>query len=87
LVGTFNFEMLCLIYIYMMVVVLPDPFRGIGAWTNSTEAPQSGHAPRFGPEVKSGRSSAKDNSPERLRCGTIKEEMSQILQRVSAGAA
>jgi len=25
--------------------------------------------------------------PERLRCGTIPEEVSQILQRVSAGAA
>jgi len=27
------------------LVVLPDPFRGIGAWRNSTETQQSGHAP------------------------------------------
>jgi len=35
------------------VVVLPDPFRGMGAWRNSTETQQSGHASRSGPEVKS----------------------------------
>jgi len=32
---------------------------------------QSGHAPRSGPEVKNGRSSAEDGAPERLGCGTI----------------
>jgi len=51
-----------------LVVVLSDPFRGMGAWRNSTEAQQSGHAPRFGPEVKNG-SGAKDSVPEKLRCG------------------
>jgi len=34
------------------VVVLPDPFRGMGAWRNSTETQQSSQAPRSGPEVK-----------------------------------
>jgi len=41
------------------VVVLHDPFRGMGApaadahaWRNSTEIQQSGHVPRSGPEVK-----------------------------------
>jgi len=46
-----------------------------------------GHDPRSGPEVKNGRSSAKDDAPERLGCRAVKEEVSQILQRVSAGAA
>jgi len=32
--------------------MLPDPFRGVGAWKNSTETQQSGHDPRSGPEVK-----------------------------------
>jgi len=27
----------------VVVVVLPDPFRGIGAWRNSTETQQSDH--------------------------------------------
>jgi len=71
----------------VVVVVLPDPFRGMGAWRNSTVTQQSGHAPRSGPEVKNGRSDAEDGAPERLGCGTVKEEVSQILQRVSASAA
>jgi len=58
---------------YMVVVVLSDPFRGIGAWRNCAEIQPSGHAPRFGPEIKNGRSSAKDGTPERLRCGTLQE--------------
>jgi len=35
----------------LVVVVLPDPFRGMGAWKNSTETQQSGHALRSEPEV------------------------------------
>jgi len=47
-----------------------------------------GHAPRSGPEVKNGKNySVENGAQERLRCGTIQEEVSQILQRVSAGAA
>jgi len=64
------------------VVVLPDPFRGTGAWRNSTETKQSGHAQRSGPEVKNGRS-AKDRELERLGCGTF-QEVSYILQMVSS---
>jgi len=66
--------------------VLPDPFRRMGAWRNATETQQSGHAPGSGPEVKNGRSGAKDGALERLGCGTVKE-VSQILQKVSAGTA
>jgi len=50
----------------VMVVVLPDPFRGLGAWRNSTETKQPGHAQRSGPEVKNG-SSAKDGAPRRAQ--------------------
>jgi len=53
-----------------MVVLLSDLFRGMGAWRNSTKTQQSGHAPRSGPEVKYGRSSAEDGPSERLLCGT-----------------
>jgi len=51
----------------------------MGAWRKSTETQQSGHAQRSGPEVKN-RSGAEDGAP------TVKEEVSEILQRVSAGA-
>jgi len=43
----------------MVVVLIPNLFRGMGAWRNSTEIQQAGHAPRSGLEVKNG-SSAKD---------------------------
>jgi len=58
------------------MVVLPNPFRGIGSWRNSMETQKSGHVPWSGLEVKNGRSRAKDSTPERLRCGTIQEEVS-----------
>jgi len=58
--------------------LLLNQFSGGGGATraNSAETQQSGHAPRSGPEVKNGRSRAKDGAPERLRCGTIQKEMS-----------
>jgi len=56
--------------------VLPDPFQGMRAWKNSTETQQSGHAPRSEPEVKNGRSNAKDGALKRLGCQTAKEEVS-----------
>jgi len=65
----------------------PTPSEGWGAWRNSTDTQQSGHSPRSGPKVKNGRSGAEDGAPERLGCEIVKEEVSQILQRVSAGAA
>jgi len=37
--------------------------------------PTAGHAPRSGPEVKNGRSSAKGDAPKRLGYGTVKEEV------------
>jgi len=48
--------------------------------------PTVGPRPK-GPEVKNGGSNAEDGASERLRCGTVKEEVSHILQEVSAGAA
>jgi len=72
---------------YLVVVVLPDPFQGMRQWRNSMEIQQLGHAPRSRPEVKIGRSSAKNGALERLRYGTIQEEVNQILHRVSAGTA
>jgi len=37
---------------------------------DSAETQQSGHASRSGPEIKDGRSSAKDSVPTRINCGT-----------------
>jgi len=59
----------------------------MGAWKNSTKTQQSGHSPTSGSEVKNGRSGAEVGVSERLGCRTVKKEVSQILQRVSAGSA
>jgi len=45
-------------------VVLPYPFRGIGALRNSAETQQSDYT-----FTKNGSRSAKYSVPERLRCG------------------
>jgi len=54
-----------------LVVVLPDLFRGMGAWKNSTETQQSGHAPTSGPEVKNERIGSENSAPERLEYGAV----------------
>jgi len=47
--------------------------------------PTVGTRPKVWTRGKNG-SSAKDGAPERLGCGTIQEEVHQILQKVSTGA-
>jgi len=68
----------------MVVVALPDLFRGMGVWKNSAENQQSGHAPKPEPEIKDG-SSAKDGTPESPRCKTS-QKVSHMLQLMTAGA-
>jgi len=49
--------------------------------------PKSVHAPRSGPEIKDGRSSAKDGTPERFRCGKFQKEVHKPdLHLMTAGA-
>jgi len=38
------------------------------------ETKQSGHVPTAGPQIKDGTRSAKDGSPDRLRCGLIQKK-------------
>jgi len=49
--------------------------------------PTVGPRPKVWTRGQNGRSGDEDGAPERLGSGTVKEEGSQILQRVSAGAA
>jgi len=67
-------------------VVLPDLSEGWDA-VELHRDPTVGSRPRSGPEVKNGRSGAEDGTPDRLRCVTVKEKVSQILQRVFTDAA
>jgi len=58
-----------------MVVVLPEPLPRDGGAKKFCRDPTV----RSGPEVKNGRSSAKDGMPEKLRCKTVQREV-KILQ-------
>jgi len=61
------------------MVMLPDPFRGLGA--HLWEIQQSSHVQRSVPEIEEGRS---NGALERFRCGIVEKEMSQILQLTTA---
>jgi len=53
-----------------VVVMLPDPFRGMDPRREAQQGQQSGHAARFGPEIKDKKKrSAKDSALERLDAG------------------
>jgi len=69
----------------MVVVLLLDPFREIGARRNSAEARQSAHAPRSGPEIIDRRSSAEDGAPEGLRGEQSKSRLINYLQFMPVG--
>jgi len=56
-----------------VVVKLLDPF-GHGR-TPERPNTQSGHASRSGPEIKEERSRAKNDTPKRLRCWIVKNEV------------
>jgi len=57
-----------------IVVVLPTPFREMGARRNSAENQTFGPRPKVWTRGQNGTSSAKDGAPEGLRCGTIQGE-------------
>jgi len=74
--------------VYLSVVVeATRPLPRDGGVEEHHGDPTVGPRPKVWTEFKNGRSGAEDGEPERLGCETVKEEVSQILQRVSAGAA
>jgi len=80
------FEIDCNVF-YSWWWCYPTPSEGWGRGRTPRRPNSRDTPPRTGPEIKNGRSSAKDGAPERHRYVTIQEEVSQILQRVSAGTA
>ena len=62
-----------------VVVVLPDPFRGMGARRNYAVTQQSGHTPRSGPQIENRERGAKDRFAKGFRSTTVEEEMIEVL--------
>jgi len=50
------------------MVVLFDPFQGMGVQRNSMDTQLPGNSSRSGPKVKNEKSSAKNGASKRLRC-------------------
>jgi len=69
----------------MVVVVLPDTFRGMGAWRIPKKPNSRATHKAYGPEVKNEGSSAKDGVPKAQMRDNPKG--GKILQMMSAGAA
>jgi len=62
-----------LIQTSVVMVVLSDLFRGMGARKNTTETQQSSHTPWSGLEVKIGRSDTKYGAPRGSNAGQSRE--------------
>ena len=71
----------------LLFLLLPDPFRGMGAWRKAMEPQKPGNSPGSGPEVVERQRVAKERAAQRVRSWTEQNEIRGVLGRVSAGAA
>ena len=71
----------------LLLLLLPDPFRGMGAWRMTMEPQKPGNSPGSGPEVVERQRVAKERAAQRVRSWTEQNEIRGVLGRVSTGAA
>ena len=71
----------------LLLLSLPRPFRGMGAWRKTMEPQKPGNFPGPGPEVAERQRVAKERAAQRVRSWTVQNEMRGVLGRVSAGAS
>ena len=62
-----------------MLLLLPDAFRGMGAWRKTTELQKSGNSPGSEPEVVERMRVAKERAGQRVRSWTMQNEMRGVL--------
>ena len=72
---------------YHDFLLLPDPFRRMGAWRKTMESQKPGNCQRPGPEVVKKQRVAKERAAQKVRSWTVQNEIRVVLGRVSAGAA
>ena len=73
--------------ISILMLLLLDPFRGMGAWRKTFEPQKPGNSQGPGPEIVESRIIVKERAVQRVRSWTVQNEMRGVLERVSAGAA
>ena len=69
-----------------MLLLLPDPFRGMGACQKTMEPQKLGNSPGPEPEIVERQRVAKERAAQRVRSWAVQNEMRDVLGRVSAGA-
>ena len=71
----------------LLLLLLPNPFQGMGAWQNTMEPQKPGNFPGPGSEVVERQRVAKERAAQEFRSWTVQNEMRGVLGRVFAGAA
>ena len=70
-----------------MLLLLLDPFRGVGAWRKTIEPQNPGNSPEPGPEVLEKLKVSKERAAQKVRSRTVDGEMQSVLDRMNAGGA
>ena len=70
-----------------LLLLLPNPFRAMGAWRKTMEPQKPGNSPGPGPEVVERERIAKERATQRVCSWTVQNETKGVLGRVSAGTA
>ena len=71
----------------MMLFLLPEPFREIGAWWEDMGSQKLNNSTISGPEVVERKGVAKGRMPQQVRTRTVKSEKRGILCEMAASPA
>ena len=69
------------------MLLIPNPFRGMGAWQKTMEHYKLQNSPGSGPEVVKRHRVAKKQAALRVRSWTVQNDMSGVLGQVFGGAS
>ena len=70
-----------------LMLLLPDPFRGMRAWRKTMEPQKPSNCPRPALEVVERQRVVKERATQRVRSRTVQNDIRGVLERVSACAA
>ena len=71
----------------LALLLLHDPFLGMGAWWKAIEPHKPGNTPGPGPEVVERQRVAKERAVQGVRSWTAQSVMRDVLGWMTAGAA
>ena len=82
-----NIKLGAIHHLILLLLLLPDPFRGLRAQKKIMEPQKPGNSPGPGPEVVERQRIANERVVQRVRSWTAKNEMRDVLGLMNAGAA